>query len=165
MRTNSVSWLWCWNRSIYKLPPSFIKYLTIWWQRLLLCKEVVLSFMFSVYGITDQNNIYFSFCLMILVYNMKLTNIISKLGKMGRAVPASPFFYLWIHLIETAMCLWQVSSWRKQESAENVLPPPIRQGEQTSLQELLFLLSLITLGMNHQQTLVLEFGQTDCNVL
>lgn len=60
--------------------------------------------MLSVYSITDQN-IYFSFCLMILVYYMKLTNVITKLSKMGRAVLASPFFCMWIHLIETAMCL------------------------------------------------------------
>lgn len=36
---------------------------------------------------------------------MKLTNSIIKLGKMGRAVPASPLLYMWIHLIETAMCM------------------------------------------------------------
>lgn len=120
-RANIVSWLLCRNRSIYKLPPSFIKYPTIWWERLLLCKEAVLSSMLSVYSITDQRNIYFCFCFLcalhvyiILVYYMKLTNVITKLGKMGRAVPASSFFYDSMdHLIKTAMCLWQVLVWEK----------------------------------------------------
>lgn len=157
-RANSVSWLLCWNRSIYKLPP-FFKYLTTWWQRLLLWKAV-LSSMLSVYNITDQNT-YFSFCLIILVYYMKLPNVITKLGKMGRAVLASPFFCMWIHLIETAMCLTGFSLGQNNSLLKTCSPLLLDISTATAVSPL----SLLTSGMNHQRTLVLEFGQTDCNIL